>query len=279
MIQHHLQRRLIPIRDYKDKLAEELGDECTGMQRLSGEFMLYVDGLFAGGQFNVADLPAFQEIAPQVAGVATQVHARSSGIPTNSTVFGAMPRRPLGRGDWCTRTALEATDKPLAAALMRLSQDAEEAVYAKVAPARYARHVRAAQGILPTYRITQAFSSGILNRDARLPYHFDSGNVPGQWSMMFTFKDQCAGGNLVLPELNVIIENHHGSILLFDGQSLLHGVSGFEIAEEGHRVTIVYYTMQELFKCLPPTEEYERGKRNRDAVEERSYQELIAKKK
>lgn len=74
--------------------------------------------------------------------------------------------------------------------------------------------------------------------------------------MMIVFKDDVEGGYLSVPEYDIGFELKNNSILLFDGQSILHGVTPIYFkSQNGHRFSIVYYSLKQMWKCLEITEE------------------------
>jgi hypothetical protein len=117
------------------------------------------------------------------------------------------------------------------------------------------------------------FSSGIINKNNALKYHFDSGNIKQVYSNMVCFKKNCEGGYLVLPEFDVALEVANKSITFFDGQDIMHGVSPFKLKTyDGYRFTIVYYTLQQMWKCEPIDEEIVRIRNRRKERELRRIQ-------
>jgi hypothetical protein len=128
-----------------------------------------------------------------------------------------------------------------------------------------------AEKVQPDYRMAgTAFTSGIANDNNPLWYHFDTGNYPGVWSGMLTLRQGVEGGYLSMPEWDVGLRVADKSLLLFDGQGLLHGVTPItKTSETGRRFTVVYYSLKGMWKCLPPKAELERIRRVRTEREEK----------
>ena len=81
---------------------------------------------------------------------------------------------------------------------------------------------------------------------------------------MAVFKHDVEGGYLCLPEYRVAVECKNNSLFIFDGQSILHGVTPIRrLTTEGYRYSIVYYTLQQMANCLPPEEELNRIRKNK----------------
>jgi hypothetical protein len=71
------------------------------------------------------------------------------------------------------------------------------------------------------------------------------------------------GGLLHLADYDVYLAVPHGSISIFDGQSVLHGVTPFRrVSSDAYRYTIVVYAKAGMTSCDPdPLREAERAAR------------------
>ena len=74
--------------------------------------------------------------------------------------------------------------------------------YQDFLPERYKSHnEQLTDKVIDEYRIEGTpFTSGIINKNNPLKYHFDSGNFKGVYSCMITVKHDTSGGNLSMPE-------------------------------------------------------------------------------
>lgn len=185
---------------------------------------------------------------------------RTRGMRTRSTTFGYMPRSPTYQQDSC-RVVQMAHDYPQQHAVLCESAKLLSALYERHNPEVFVEHVKQTKIVVDNYKMGDTpFTSGIVNKDNQLPYHNDTGNFAGVWSNMFTFKGDIIGGNLTCPQLGVTFMLRDHSVLMFDGQSIMHGVTPFiKIAPEAYRYTVVYYSLQRMWKCLPPAEEIKRA--------------------
>src|SRR5258707_73584 len=189
-------------------------------------------------------------------------HHRTNGMRSRARVVGYQPRNPR-HNPYCSSAAL-ATEDPAGHAVVCSFASVVARYYQQYGPAVYAAHEATAASVLPEWRLEgTAFTSGIVNRDNPLPYHYDAGNFKGGWSGMLGFKRGVRGGHLAVPEYDVALEIGDKSLLLFDGQGLLHGVTPFWRARGGYRDTIVYYSLQQMWQCLPPEQEVARVQRLR----------------
>lgn len=207
--------------------------------------------------------------------VETAQGTRSGGMRTNSRVFGNQPRN-LPRRDFCTAASL-ARDEPAAHDLIASYATRVSTYYQRYNPDRYARHEEKAAKVLEEWRLEKTpFTSGIINRNNQLPYHFDAGNFSGVWSNMLVFKHNIIGGRLAVPEYDVAFELPNNSLLMFDGQSLMHGVTPFrKLTEDAWRYSIVYYSLKSMWKCLPIDQEVIEARKRRTEREQRRYERTL----
>jgi len=187
-----------------------------------------------------------------LAGMEFDASTRSGGLRTQSRVFGYQPRVTMRR-DFCTATSLAAKE-PLKNALICSYGTKVADAYRKVFQEQFDKHADWVNAkVLPEWKIENTpFTSGIVNKNNPLKYHYDAGNIKDVCSCMIALKKNSAGGYLSFPELGIALEIADKSLSIFDGQSLLHGVTPIRrIAENSHRYTVVYYTLQQMWKCEP----------------------------
>src|SRR5260221_3664675 len=175
--------------------------------------------------------------------------------------FGSHPRNRL-KNNFCGPASL-ATDDTQAHRALSAAAVVVAGAYARSNPALASRHERLAKAVRPEWHLEgTAFISGIVNRDSALPYHFDTGNFKGVWSGMLGFRRDVTGGYLAVPEYDLGFEIADRSLLMFDGQGLLHGVTPFaKTSAHGYRFTVVYYSLDRMWLCLAPGEEAKRSHR------------------
>lgn len=186
-------------------------------------------------------------------------NVRTAGLKTRSRIFGYNPRNVV-RKDFCSATSLAVKQPGEHAAVCRYGVQIAE-LYSKFTPEVYAQHQEImASKVLDEWQIKDTpFTSGIINKNNPLKYHFDSGNFKGVNSCMAVFKKDIRGGYLSMPEYRVGVILPHNSVFMFDGQSVLHGVTPItKTSLEAVRYSIVYYSLQQIWNCLPLTEEVAR---------------------
>lgn len=178
---------------------------------------------------------------------------RLSGVAVRHRTFGYAPPSYLRRRYGCSRSQFNA-DYPEAMNVLAEFCRTAEHVFRTLAEDVYERTAGAVlELIAPAWRIAGTpWTSGIINATAALPYHRDQANVPSSWSAMLGCRDQVSGGLLHLLDYDVYLPVRHGSITIFDGQSVTHGVTPMTIDHAaGWRYTCVTYAKQLMSHCCP----------------------------
>lgn len=205
---------------------------------------------------------------------------RLSGLVTTSRIFGYRPRNGL-RGNFCSMTSLARQQRKQYETFVEGGIIASS-LYAEHNQKLYKKHEQESnQKVLPEFRLSQTpFTSGIVNDNNPLCYHFDVGNFHNVWSAMIVLKSGIENGHLSMPEYGVKCEVADQTVFFFDGQNVLHGVTPIiKKNPYARRFSIVYYSLREMWKCLPVNEELARIRNMRTMMESSSYVPAIRKNK
>jgi hypothetical protein len=197
---------------------------------------------------------------------------RTSGLKTTSRIFGYNPRNAI-RKDFCSATSLATENPEMHARLIKGGALAAK-YYALTNKELYEEHLKTTkEKIVSDYRFADVpFTSGIINDNNPLCYHFDSGNFKNVWSAMIVLKHNIGGGYLSMPEYDINCEVSDRSIFYFDGQNILHGVTPIsKLAPDSRRFSIVYYSLKSMWNCQPLREEVARARMRREEVEMRRF--------
>lgn len=198
------------------------------------------------------------------------ISRRLAGIAGGfSRTFGYAPRDPLRQHDYCTRTALY-RQKPDVAKVLTEHAEHLSSIYRSVFPESHESQTNLIKNtVRPEWVMPGGiFTSGIVNWNNPLQYHYDAGNFEDTWSVMCVFKKKTDGGHLIIPDFDVKVELAHSSIFLFDGQQDLHGVTPIiKREEDSHRYSVVYYALSRMCKCKSPTEELKHAQKSRTETE------------
>jgi hypothetical protein len=134
---------------------------------------------------------------------------RSRGLVSNSRIFGYRPRMTI-RADYCSSTSL-AKDFPeehnkVCDLGIKLSE-----LYFKKIPETWEKHREVIEDKVKKEWVIpdSIFTSGIINKNNPLKYHFDTGNFNDVFSVMIVFKSGIEGGYLSLPEYGLGFELKH----------------------------------------------------------------------
>lgn len=195
---------------------------------------------------------------------------RTNGLMSTSKIFGYAPRAPL-RNQPC-RAAKLAAEAPTESDVIQKGAEVAFNYYQEHNPSMARKHLAMTiEKVRPEYRIRNTmFTSGIVNNNNPLRYHFDAGNYQSVWSAMFAFKRDIQGGHLCIPELDLKLKCSNASLTLFDGQALLHGVTPIhKTSPHAVRYTVVYYSLKSMWSCDAPADELTRMRMKRAELEKR----------
>ena len=196
--------------------------------------------------------------------------ARTQGMVSRSRIFGYAPRVAV-RNLSCRLTSMGVEQPDPHGQICNAGLLAWD-VYKTHNPEQAQRHNKLAdENVLDQWKIhSTPFTSGIANHNNPLVYHFDSGNFKDVWSAMFVLRDGISGGHLSIPELGVALECSDCSLVLFDGQSLLHGVTPInKLRTDAYRYSVVYYSLQGMWNCNNITDELAKMRQTRTEIEQR----------
>lgn len=186
---------------------------------------------------------------------------RTSGLKTTSRIFGYRPRNEFRKFYAADITSL-ASESP--AAHNRIFEMAQKisALYYKISPKEWQDQMHQLEKVHEDWKIPGTpFTSGIINQSNPLNYHYDSGNFRGVKSAMIVHSHNTAGGNLVFPEYDIKFACPNNSVFIFDGQSILHGVTPIiKQTACAYRYSTVFYSLELLKKSLGRKEEFNRAR-------------------
>lgn len=183
---------------------------------------------------------------------------RANALPTRSSVFGALPRVAI-RNDYCRFTNTSKKETENLDACMELANVIAE-IYKELLPEQY-NHDRLLikESVDDSYFLSKThFLSCNINVNHAIKYHRDAGNFRGTLSNVLILRNNISGGELVFPEYGFALEQGHGYLAIFPGQSEIHGVMPVELLDETenfYRASIVFYALEMMKHCYPFEEE------------------------
>lgn len=259
----HAKFREINLKDYKERSAKPE----DGSKLIDEDTIVYLGDQIVLVYIAKVD-EDMREFVEALGRVNYSKNYRSNGLLTTSRIFGYAPRNVV-RNHPC-RAASIAAEQPNESDIVQRFAEVAAKYYHAYNPSLAETHTQLTdEKVLEGYRIGKSmFTSGIINHNNPLKYHFDAGNYKNVWSAMFAFKKNIEGGYLALPELDLCLKCTHGSLTLFDGQSYLHGVTPIrKLSEDAVRYTVVFYSLQQMWNCETPKDEISRIRAKRAEVE------------
>ena len=259
----NVNKRTIDLKEFRHRSAAEsdcstLVDEDTTMLLDGKPSLVYIANVAKDARLLFDSLKQIKY----------SINNRTSGIITSSRIFGYSPRNGM-RNSPC-RSASIALEFPVQSQILKRFAKVAADYYNKTNQELAELHQKLTdEKVLPIYKIDGSmFTSGIVNHNNPLKYHFDSGNYKGVWSAMFAFKRDIEGGYLACPEFDTAFKCSNQSLLMFDGQSILHGVTPInKLKPDAVRYTVVYYSLKAMWNCESPSNEIERMRSTRQVIE------------
>jgi len=186
---------------------------------------------------------------------------RTWGLPTQSTVFGALPRHSA-RNDYCRFTNSSRTEPAHLETSFKFAQVIND-IYKKYLPVAQEFNNRAIdEAIHKDWRINETpFTTCNFNINHAIKYHQDRGNFKDVFSNVLILRSGITGGELVFPEFGLAFEQQDCALGIFDGQHWVHGVMPItRQRKNAYRASIVFYALAGMKSCYPYKEEIERFK-------------------
>lgn len=217
----------------------------------------------------------YQKLSPSLVRKLKQVSVETKsvkgkrllGLPTSASIFGSLPRNPV-RADYCRLSKNSLVESKLLGLVQACSREVC-AVYQDLLPVQYEAQIEASNKIKTDWKIEKTpFTTVNFNKNTAIKYHRDRANQSRVFSSVIILRSGITGGELVMPEFRVSLAQGDGFMLLFDGQSIIHGVCPINrVSSDGYRTSVVLYAMQQMENCYPFAEERERTKTQRTKKE------------
>lgn len=245
-----IQRKPIDVKNFKQTSAIEKDAEII----IKGDTLITENGKPII-LYKKLDIDTDQ-LRKSVRSIKYTTHKRTNGLTTTSEIFGYKPRSTM-RADYCTAAAMAGTDTKNHKIVTEFAKELRS-YYEDYFPDIFEKHNKIVrEKVKEEWTIPESpFTSGIINKNNQLKYHHDSGNFKGVLSNMIVFKKNVKGGHLCCPEYNIKIACEDNTVVIFDGQSILHGVTPIQkLTPDAYRYTIVYYSLEQMWKCDTINEE------------------------
>ena len=225
-----------------------LDEECIVYDADTGEYLFWM--------FNLKRNPA--ELISALNSINFITTKRTNWLLSTSRIFGYSPRIKM-RNDYCNKTSLQIENKAAHDVITSYVDDIEE-IYKQYATEAYEAHREKSGKVASDWRIRNAiFTSGIVNKNNQLKYHYDAWNFEDCYSCMITIKEWIQGWFLMIPSYNCLVKTFSNSLFMFDGQKILHWVSPIrKVKKDAYRYTVVFYSLKSMRQCVSPKDELAR---------------------
>ena len=202
-----------------------------------------------------ATMPALRDAALHYYADGSGVVRITSGFRSASTSFGFRGPQPMLQVSGCQTCGGAAYTPAPHSELCAAAAEIADAFTAAL-PEEAQAQTEIARVVPEGWHLPgRMWTSGVLNRNSPMPYHFDKNNIKDSWSAMVVFRQFTRGGHLHLPNLTlddgrpVVLECADGDILFFNGQKEFHGVTPITFRRDGgYLFTAVYYTVRTLLR-------------------------------
>jgi len=236
---------------------------------IKNDTIIYEDGkiIIIYKTIPIKDINRLKKI---VTGVKYSKSARSNGTPTQSAIFGSLPRVP-NRNNYCRLTADTKNQRKHAQDILSFSEIID-GIYKDLLPEQHELNLNIVrENVDKSYLINGTpFTTINFNVNHAIKYHKDAGNFKKVFSNVLIIKENVIGGHLICPEYNIGFEQGDGALILFDGQSIIHGVTPIKLIDsDGFRSSCVFYSLATMKNCYPYEQELERIKNIRNDIESR----------
>lgn len=248
-----------------EQATEMVGDPVPDLEPNIKQATVATDADTGEPVFAYLPLADVRQLRAGVLSIRSYAHTpRNSTAANVSRTFGASPRSAINRREGCQASALT-RDEPILAAELARYASVLQGMLAEIAPQVVDRDRERLESIDKSWRIGESdlWTSGVINRSSRLPYHRDTFNFP-TWSAMPVLRRNMRGGFLSIPEYDATVACRDGWAVFFPGHDLLHGVTSMTpTARDGYRYSIVYYALRGMKDCFTAAVETEYAKRRR----------------
>lgn len=190
-------------------------------------------------------------------------------VNVSSAIIGFYDR--TGRFPYARKTAFTQNHPDRWAHVVPLVQEVSR-FFEQELPARFAVQKAFVDQQQPEYTIPgTVFSTMTVNNNVCGTVHKDAGDFKDGMGVIGCFREgSFTGGQLVFPQYKVFVDFEDSDILFFNPHEW-HGVNPMQHvdpANEGMRVTVVYYYRRKLSECGSIEQELERARNRFGAIEE-----------
>jgi hypothetical protein len=174
-----------------------------------------------------------------------------TGIPFKvgtSAIIGATPPKPyLGRPyKSMSSLHLVGSAQTYIKAMVLLARETQE-IIKNTSEYIFKKHFDSMKGVDKKWKISDFYTSSVSNVSCTVPVHSDKKNIVGTVNAIYCKRSSTTGGNLMLPDYGLTIDQKDYSLLVYPAWRDLHGVTPIsKSSKKGYRNSLVFYSLKEF---------------------------------
>lgn len=163
-----------------------------------------------------------------------------------SAILGAVAPKPHMRRNYATISSVHSHEsaKTFVTGMLMLVKQSEELIK-EIMPEQFESQQKQIQEVPEKYRFGRLFTSSISNYNISAHYHVDTANIKDTVNVIITKRLNATGGNLHVPDHNLVIDQCDNSVLVYPAWRSLHGVTPIiPTFENGYRNSLIFYPLK-----------------------------------
>jgi len=204
---------------------------------------------FADMEFNTKNVPK----TVMVRGIKYIDGVRTEGVNQKSAILGAIPPKPHMRRPYPTNSSVHNSKTAVKfIKAMRLLAHHSEQLIKQYMPEVYEEQKMLIETKVPkSFRFSNLFTSSISNYNISADFHRDTGNLKQCVNAIIFKKANANGGNLVVPEHELVVDGKNNSMLVYPAWKSLHAVTPIEpTKKDGYRNSLIFYPLAAFEKYV-----------------------------
>lgn len=161
-----------------------------------------------------------------------------------SVIIGGVPSRPQARRPYPNVSSVHRSKaaRGFIRAMKYLAQLTEELISQHM-PEQHSKQIQILDNAIePRLRFSKMFTSSISNYNISAPFHQDNGNLKNTVNAIINKKFKVSGGNLYVPDFNLVFDGCDNSLVVYPAWMSIHGVTPIHAKNKsGYRNSLVFY--------------------------------------
>ncbi len=174
-----------------------------------------------------------------------------SSVEQESVIIGAVPAKPHQRRPFnsISQVHLKSSASAFIKGMIVLAKLSENLIKDIMPEQYFIQKKTIEENVLKKFRFGDLFTSSISNYNIAANYHQDNRNLKNTVNVIYSKKENANGGNLHVPDYDLVFDNVDGSMICYPAWANLHGVTPILPTKKGgYRNSIVFYPLGGLHK-------------------------------